>query len=351
MENDLGKESQDKKIAGAEIKEAEDPGIQSVWDYMVYGTSLPERTLRSTAVMVGGALTESAELLVPQAFRDSKSYQTFVQQMLDMMVQDIGGIESTPEDSSAEESQNVENYVARKTVGGFLDFAGMATLHLSPVLILAVVSDLAYGSSSYLEELADQLKEEGVIANDSSIENVSELLDAIGEVSGETASVFDTPPIDIEGLREMVQQTADKIAQVDPTLILPKSELDQMWSDMNAVSESQGIGLLELSSGITMYTLNQIEYAGKGALTTIRVSGELLDRHVISHYWDGLEEISEKGFYAIVAESSQPYVQAVWENFSTTRPTITEDVLSGKLAGKVWNGVRAWFVESEQQQK
>ena len=53
---------------------AADPGIRSIYEYLTYGLSLPERALRSTSAMVGGALRESASLLVPQAFRDSKSY-------------------------------------------------------------------------------------------------------------------------------------------------------------------------------------------------------------------------------------------------------------------------------------
>ena len=322
-----------------------DPGVNRVWDYLVYGATLPERTLRSTAAMLGGALTESAQLLVPQAFRDSKSYRTFVQQMLDMLVQDVGGVKTQKVDSLEEEQ--VENYVARKTVGSFLDFAGMATLHMSPVIILAVVSDVAYGSKSYLEELATQLKKEGVIAEDSTIGDVSDLLDAISEVSGETASVFDTPPINVEGLRNTVQDTADNIARIDPTKVLPKKELDQMWAEMQAVSDKEGIGLLEVSSAMTMYAMNKVETVGQGALTTICVSGELLDRHVLQHYWDGLDEISERGFYAMVAESSQPYIEAVWENFASSKPTITEDVLSGKLAGRVWIGVRGWFSEPD----
>ena len=332
------------KINGSETymeqqKESSDPGIVSIRDYLVYGLSIPERTLRSTAAMVGGAVNESATLLVPQAFRDSKSYQTFVQQMLDMVTRDVGGVKS----ETSDEQGDVENYVARKTVGSFIDLAGMATLHLSPVVILAVVSDLAYGSNVYLRELSDQLKEEGVIAEDSTIGNATELLEAIGKVSNDTASAFDTPPISIEGLKSTIEDTRENLNAIDATVILPKAEIDKIWSDMKHIADQQEVGLIQLSSAMTMYALNNIETVSGGALTTITVTGQLLDRHVLQHYWNGLEEISERGLYTIVAESSQPYVEAVWTNFSSERETITEDIISGKLVGKIWGGLTGWL--------
>lgn len=322
-----------------EKKETAEPGIASIHDYLVYGLSIPERTLRSTAAVVGGAINESATLLVPQAFRDSKSYQTFVQQMLDVATRDVGGVRSEQDD----EQTDVENYVARKTVGSFIDLAGMATLHLSPIVILAVVSDLAYGSNVYLGELSNQLKEEGVIAEDSTIDSAAELLKAIGKVSNDTASAFDTPPISVEGLKATIDGTRESLNSIDPAAVLPQAEIDKIWNDMMQIADQQNVGLIQLSSAMTMYALNNIETASEGALTTITVTGQLLDRHVLQHYWNGLEEISERGLYTIVAESSQPYVEAVWSNFSMQTETITEDIISGKMVGKIWNGLSSWL--------
>lgn len=42
-----------------------DPGIRSVYEYLTFGLSVPERTRRSTSAMIGGVLRESKELLVP----------------------------------------------------------------------------------------------------------------------------------------------------------------------------------------------------------------------------------------------------------------------------------------------
>lgn len=324
-----------------ESVDAADPGVDSVYKYLMYGLSLPERTVRSSAAMIGGVINESATLLVPQAFRDSTTYRKFVQQMMDMVNEDVGGVKKKPGDEA--EPEKVENYVAKKTVGTFLDLAGMATLHLSPITLLAITSDIAYGSTTYLKALADELKKEGVIAEDSTIGNTAELLEAVAKASAETTDQLDTPPLSVEGLRETIQQTRERLAEIDPTQILPQSEIKQMWEDMQGLADKEHVNLFEISSAMTMYSLNQVTTATKGALTTVRVTGNLLDEHIFDHYWQGAAKIGREGIYSVAAESGQPYLDALWYNFSSDRPTLTEDIVSGKMIGNVWTGLSEWF--------
>ena len=101
-----------------------------------------------------------------------------------------------------------------KAVGNFIELAGLATLHLSPLTLLAIVSDVAYGSQTYLNELAEELKSEGLIPEKSTISHASDLLDAVREASGVTAQAFDLPPTSIEGLRNTIQQTQDAVQRL-----------------------------------------------------------------------------------------------------------------------------------------
>ena len=316
-----------------------DPGIDHFYQYLMVGLSLPERAVRGTAAMVGGAINESASLLVPQAFQDSKTYNTFVKQMLEVVANDVGGV-AKPNSETGEQDPEVEHFVARKTVSTFIDLAGMATLHASPLTIMAIVGDVAYGSKTYLDELTVELKREGIIKEDSVINDASELLDAVGAASSDAADALDLPPVSVDGLRETVQRTRDSVANIDPSLLIPESEMKQLWSDMRAIADKEDINIFEVSSAMTMYTLGQVTTVNKGALTTIRVTSELIDRHLFEHYRHSLNDINERGIYRMLAESIQPYLDAVWFNFSANRPTLTEDMVSGKMAGRIWNGVR-----------
>jgi hypothetical protein len=323
----------------------EDPGYRRVRDFLLYGVSLPERTLRSASGVVSGALRESASLLVPQAFRNSKTYNVFVQQMLDFMAEDIGGVER-PDDPNA--PPKIENYVARKAVGNFVEMAGLATLHLSPMMVLAIVSDVAYGSQAYLKELADELKGQGVIDQQSTIDHVDDLLEAVAGASRTTAAAFDTPPLSVDGLKQTIDETREAVRSIDPTKVIPQAEVKRLWDEIHQTATSQGVNPLAVSSAMTLYSLGKIGSLGRGALSTVKAAGTLADRHIIVHYTNALHDIRQKGIYASLAETSQPYVDAVWQNFSTRKTTITEDLFSGKLVGQTWGAARRWLGAAKQ---
>ena len=311
---------------------------------MVYGLTLPERTVRSAAALISGAAGESVALIVPRSFQDSKSYRVFVQQMLDMISRDVGGVKKeTPETDEATKAAAAENYVAKKTVGTFIDLAGMSMMHVSPLTVLAIVSDVAHGSTYYLNELATELKSQGVINEDSTIGSTADLLASIGDASANTADQFDTPPIDLKGLADTIRQTQEQLSGIDPTKLIPQSEIKSLWADMSELATKEHVSLFQLSSAVTMYSLKQVSTATQGTLATIRVTGNVLDEHFFDHYRTAIGTIADEGIYSVLSQTSQPYLEAVWFNFSSDRSTITEDLISGKLFNQAIDSVAGWF--------
>lgn len=319
------------------------PAIASSGNVFLYGLSLPERALRAGLGLVGGAVGEAAAMLVPQAFQDSKSYSILVRQTLRFVTEDIAGVKKTAAEGDPESPPPVDNFVARKAVGNFVEMAGLATMHLSPMLILAVVSDVAYGSTKYLSELGEELKREGVIAENSTIQRAGDLLKAVSEASGTAASAFDTPPLSVDGLREAIEQTTGAVGKIDPTKILPQAEIERLWSEMRSIAAKENVGLTQVSGAMSLYVLDKAGVVARGALSSVKVASLLVDRHILDHYRQAAAQINERGLYATLAESSGPYIEAVWLNFSSERATLTEDLLSGKLIGKALGGVRGWF--------
>ena len=94
---------------------------------------------------------------------------------------------------------------------------------------------------------------------------------------------------------------------------------------------------------MTLFAMNKVGTLGKGALSTITVAGNMFDRHILEHYSQALLEIKTKGFYTVLAESSGPYIEAMWQNFSSETETLTEDVLSGRLFGRTMKSMGGWF--------
>ncbi len=315
------------------------PSSSSIRDYLVYGLSLPERAIRGTAGVVGGALRESAAALIPQTFRNARTYQIFVGQMLDFLAEDVGGV-ARPSQS---EDARVENYVARKTVGNFIEMASLATIHVSPMLLLAIVSDIAYGSKAYLRELAEELEAQGVITDAAAINQVDDLLDAAASASDETATAFDTPPLSVEGLRETVRQTRDQLRGMSPGQVLSEDEIKQLWERMRSIAQRENTSPLAISGALTLGSLDKFAKIGSGALTSVRVAGTLLDGVVLDHYRTVLADIDEKGLYPTLAASSRPYAEALWHNFSADRQTVTESFLTSGVAEKALGKAKRWL--------
>lgn len=305
-----------------------------------YLLSLPERFVRSGTGLVGGALRETAALLVPQSFQNSTTYTVMVKQMLDFLAEDVGGVAKAAK-SPGDESP--DNFVARKAVGNFLDLASLATLHISPLTLLALVSDVAYGSKVYLHELAAELKQQGVIDANSTIDNAGQLLEAVAAASSITSKAFDKPPLSVSGLKDTIEETRRAVADINPAAIIPQEEIRRMWQEMRDVADREGVDLLAVSGAVTMQSLDKIGTLSRGALSSVRVAGRLVDRHVIDDYSKSLARIRSEGLYRTVAATSQPYIAAVWSNFATEKSTVTDDVLSGKLIGSTWNAMRNWL--------
>lgn len=324
-----------------------------VFGSLLYGLSVPERTLRSLSAIVGGLAGETATLLIPAAFRSSRSYSTFIQQSLDFMTRDVGGV-AAPVSASVLMAEGAavagstaagqaEGYLARKAVGGLLEIASMSTLHLSPVTVLAIFSDIAYGSGHLLKELTVELKKQGVIDQNSTVDHVSDFVTALSEASSQTAESLDCPPINVAGLQQTIEQTRQALSRVEPGKLLPQSEINRLWAEMQTTANEAEVGLLDVSATMTMFAMNRLTLATRGALSTVTVAGNLFDQHVLQHYTDGLAAIHTDGLYATLSTASSPYVEAVWRNYEAERETWTEDLLSGRLAGRTWASVWNWL--------
>ncbi|MCA9141020.1 MAG: hypothetical protein KDB00_29825 [Planctomycetales bacterium] len=316
-----------------------DGGAGSLLDTLTYGLSLPERTARSASAVVGGLVNETAGWLIPAAFRSSKTYSAFVQQALDMMIHDVGGVENP----AALAEGAPEAQLAQKAVGGLLDLAGAATLHLSPITVLAVFNDVAYGSSHYLRRLSDELKREGIIDESSSIDHVSDLVDALQKTGARASDAANAPPMSVDGMTETIMQITNEIKNVDPRKLIPQSEVKRLWNEMEDAAGKADVGLWDVSTTMTMFAIDRLSLSTRGALSTVRVAGSLLDEHFLSHYSDALTAIADRGFYETLSESSQPYLEAAWHNFDSTRETWTEDLVTGRMPKRFWAAFVDWF--------
>ncbi|HYW78798.1 MAG TPA: hypothetical protein VE890_04440, partial [Thermoguttaceae bacterium] len=177
---------------------------------------------------------------------------------------------------------------------------------------------------------------------DSTIDRVDDLFEAVAHTANMTATAFDTPPLSVDGLRQTIDETRRAVRSIDPSRVIPQAEVQRMWTEIHETAVSEGVNPFAISSAMTLYSLDKVATVSRGALSTARAAGTLFDRHVIAHYSNALADIQEKGLYASLQETAEPYVDAVWTNFSSEKDTVTEGMLSGRLVGKAWRKVRGW---------
>ncbi|GAB4139409.1 MAG: hypothetical protein Tsb009_08310 [Planctomycetaceae bacterium] len=306
--------------------------------YLFYSLTLPERVLRSTVGATAGIARESAGFLVPSAFQNSKTYEVVIKNSLNFLAEDIGGVQPQTDGPKLG-----KDFVARKAVGNFVDMAGWATLAFSPVWVMAIVSDVAYGSKSYLNELANELKSQGLIDKNSTINRVEDVLAAVQNATGKAATLVDTPPLSVDQLKETLDETRKAIASTNYLDVLPQSELKNYWNEMKEISKRENVGLIGVSGALTMHTLGKLRNASVGAFTGVKIAGGIFNRNVVGHYVDSLKTVRERGFYQTLRESSIPYIEAIWNNFSQDRTTWTEELITGRAIGRAFKAVTGFF--------
>lgn len=323
---------------------------------LLYGVSLPERLVRSAVGITAGTAKEIAEFVVPQAFQDSKSYEVAVRNSLNFLLANVATVSDPSEakpvaavatspaaDPNDPTAINPGRFIARKAVGNFIDIAGLATLHVSPLWILAIVSDAAYGTKTYLSELAGELQTQGLIDDSSTIHRVDDLFEAIKKASGRAASNFDTPPLSLDELKSSFEQTRAALNEVDPTLLIPEAEIGRIWSDMRFLADQEKISLLGVSGAVAMQAVETIKTATQGSLTGLFVAGKIVNRNIFGHYISALSDIRKNGLWSSVRDTYGPYVDLAWGNFTSSRKTWTEQVLNPSRFARLWAKIRRLF--------
>ncbi len=344
------------------VKKNESVSPGSVLSQLLYGLSLPERIVRSAVGVTAGTAKEIADFLIPEAFQDSTSYQVAVRNSLGFLVSGVGTLASQNDPKAGNSESEIlpvpvssqpgcedtaadspGAFIARKAAGNFIDIAGLATLHVSPLWVLAIVSDVAYGTKSYVAELAAELQKQGLIDDTSTIHRVDDLLDAVKKTSGTAASTFETPPLSLDELRQSVEQTRQALRNVDPTQLIPEAEIRRYWDEMKQIASQEHVSLLGVSGAVAMQTIETIRDVSSGTMTGLFVAGQIVNRNIFMHYANALTGIREQGIWTSVRNTYEPYVDLAWSNFMSCRKTWTEQVLDPGRFARFWAAVRKLF--------
>ena len=282
--------------------------------------SLPERFLRALGAVLGGAVHETAELVLPRLVRRSRFYEATAKNVLRLSIELVGGVEGASRTASASGDSGSDvvgtrELAVRKGAGNLVELGSIAAFGFSPLWLLAGASDLVRGSRVYLEELVGELKEAGVLADELEVASVDDLLGVLERGTGRTAALVDIPPVEVAALRRSLAELA-----AERDALPSQAELAALFDGLRRAARNENRSLLEVSQGVGLAFL---------------VSARDVSRdHVVAPYREDWQPLRREGFGAYAARVSAPYRHAVGEHFDPDRPTWTERAL-GRLSRDV----------------
>jgi hypothetical protein len=267
-----------------------------------YLVSLPERLVRSLAALVGGALHESASLLLPRFVRRSRLYEATAKNALRIAIELVGAVEGA---STVEpEALPAGRLAVRKGAGNAVELGSILAFGFSPLWLLAGASDVLRGTRVYLDELVAELRRAGVLGEGARYGTVDELLRVLEGASGGTARLIDIPPLALSELR----QTLTELREDAGSLPSP-ADLQRLFTGLRSEARREQRDLLEVSTGV-----------GLAFLVSARAVG---GRHVAVPYREDWRPVRDEGFAAYARRVSGPYGRAVAAHFDPERPTLT----------------------------
>jgi hypothetical protein len=266
--------------------------------------SLPERAIRALVGALGGAIHETAEVVLPRFARRSRLYEATAKNALRLAIELVGAVERPSEPGAPETGELMK----RKVAGNVIELGSIAAFGFSPLWLLAGAADVLRGSRVYLDTLVDELHMAGVLAPETRFTTVDELLGALEGGSGTTARLVDVPPLELAELRASLGELRAHAGDL-PT----PDELAGLFAGLRRTAARERLSLLQVSSGMGLAFL----------LSARRVGRE----HLVAPYREDWRPLREEGFGAYAARVARPYRDAVSGHFDPERETWTERTL------------------------
>lgn len=292
-----------------------------------YLLSLPERAVRSLTAVSAGLLRELGDVALPAAVRRTKLYEQLVQVTLRFLIEQVGQVEGAYPPAG----KLSEDFVQRRTVGNGIELLGIVAFRASPVWVMAAVADLSGGGRTLIREIADSLKQEGLLEPDHEFSTVDQILDGLERTSGRLAETINTPPLDVATLRKEWAEIRQEARRIPPSKLPSMERLWSSWRELRSVAAAQQRTVFEMSSLLAISAVGRVpenlRWLSRSARTAARRTGQVVAGALLDHYSLTLSEIRKTGFLEYASSQFRPYLKAAAAQFSREKPTLTDRFL------------------------
>ena len=288
-----------------------------------YLLSVPERVLRSVTAIAAGLIRELGDVALPAALRRTKLYHSLVDGTLRFLIEQVGEVEG----AYPAEGKLAEDFAIRRAAGNGIEWIGILTFRASPVWVMAALADLSGAGRQLIQEIADALKQEGLLEPETRFENVDQILDGLEKSAGRVADAINTPPLDVAGLRQEWAEIRREVAAIPPRNLPSADLLRRNWEGLKTEAAAQQRSVFELSSLMALAAIGRLpenlRWLSRCARSAARRTGQVFAGALLDHYAATLREIREIGYLPYWTREFRPYLRAAAGHFSPRRSSLT----------------------------
>ena len=298
--------------------------LNAIRDTFAYTLSLPERTVRSVAALVGGGTSLLTDTVLPDSLRNTSSYRITIGLFQEFLIERVAGIQR---DIKTGQAKPKDKFIQRKMLGNVLEAAGLLTMRLSPLWVLAIAADTAGGSKTFLKRLVEHLKLNKVIAENVQPSELEDVLEAIQQASYASASAVDMPPLSKEELVQLAEEMKTSYAKVFEETGDLVGKFDELWDGMKALARKENISLERLMGIMTVDAANVLKKSLGSVAAVGQTGASLFDEAILESYRKTLEQIAVEGLDGYLNHHLQPFLKAAKEHFNPAQRTWLERLL------------------------
>lgn len=288
--------------------------------------SLPERLVRSVSALTGGLLREVGVILLPDRLRRTALYRVMVEVTLRFLIEELGCVKDI-----YPKNADLEDFLVKRTASHGIELLGLLTLHVSPIWVLAALADATGVGHALIEQIADSLKEEGLLEREVRFETLDQVLSGLEKTSAHLADTLNMPPVTLDGVRREWTRLREVLPSVPAARLPNVATLESLWTKLVATSAAEHQSVFALCSTLAVGALAELPgsvlWLSRAAQTAAKRTGQLLGETLLDHYVLALNEISADGFLTYWRKQFHPYLRAAALQFAPDQESTTERLL------------------------
>jgi len=290
--------------------------------------SLPERGLRSATALAGGLLREIGDVAIPKTIRRSQLYDNLVESTLRFLIEQVGQVK----DAYPGGEKLSEDFLVRRAAGNGIELIGILTFRASPVWVLAALADASGAGRFLVREITGSLKAEGLLEQGAEFDTVDEMLAGLEASAGRMAATVNTPPLDVQSLRQEWNALRGDLARIPPRQLPGAQTLRDLWKEIEQEAGRQNRSAFQVSSLMAISAMKSVpekaRWLSASARSAARKTGTAVGGILLEDYRTSLKQIRETGYVRYAVDQFRPYLFAALSQFSPSRQSLTERLIS-----------------------